>query len=124
MSKSPKTAPGLTMALSAEQIQAEIHSACDLARAALPEALADIVEKLAVGKNLLHSMGQIEQAAWEDHLSVPESCACAFALSAMMYRELPLSDWHALENHIRDRVTARRAFLQKMFSESAPNNDQ
>ncbi|MGF6281906.1 hypothetical protein ABH908_000061 [Pseudomonas frederiksbergensis] len=123
MSKSPKSAPESTKLLSVEQIQAEIHRARDLARAALPEALAGIVDKLTVGSNLLQSMGQIELVAWEDHLSVPESCACAFALSAMLYRELPLSDWDALEDHIRDRVAARRAFLQKMSSESSPNND-
>ncbi|TCV51383.1 hypothetical protein [Pseudomonas sp. 460] len=99
-----------------EHIASEVSTAKDLARAALPPALAATVDMLKVGESLLAAMGSIEQAAWEEHLDNPESRANAFAISALIYGDLSHSDWDVLDQHIRDRVAARRAFLRDRFN--------
>lgn len=99
-----------------DQIAASVITAKELARAALPPALGAIVAKLKVGDSLLAAMGSIEQVAWEEHLDEPASRANAFAICALIYGDLSHSDWDALDQHIRDRVSARRAFLREQFS--------
>jgi hypothetical protein len=99
-----------------DQIVADVSTAKDLARAALPQALAATVDMLKVGESLLAAMGSIEQVAWEEHLDNPESRANAFAICALMYGDLSHSDWDALDQHIRNRVAARRSFLRDQFS--------
>lgn len=99
-----------------EQIASSVSTAKELGRASLPPALVAIVDKLKVGDSLLAAMGSIEQVAWEEHLDNPASRANAFAISALIYGDLSHSDWDALDQHIRDRVAARLAFLREQFS--------
>lgn len=89
-----------------------------LGRTALPPTLVAKVERLKVGEVLLHALGSIEQMAWEDHLQVVVSRADAYALSAMVYEDLSRTDWTALDEHIRERESARKAMLQAKFGES------
>lgn len=91
---------------------------CALGRTSLPTALVAKVERLKVGDVLLHALGSIEQMAWEDHLQVVVSRADAYALSAMVYDDLSRTDWTALDEHIRERESARKAMLQAKFGES------
>lgn len=98
-----------------EQIAARVVTAKELARAALPPTLAATVDMLKVGESLLAAMGSIEQVAWEEHLDNPESRADAFAISALIYGDISHSDWSVLDQHIRDRVASRRAFLRDQF---------
>jgi hypothetical protein len=63
----------------------------------------------------------IEQVAWEEYLDTPANRAEAFTISAMIYGDLSHSDCDALDKHIRERVAARRAFLESEFS--AANNN-
>jgi hypothetical protein len=99
-----------------EQIDSLVRTAKELARAALPQALAATVDKLKVAESLLAAMGSIEQVAWEEHLDNPASRANAFAISALTYGDLSHSEWAVLDEHIRARVAARRAFLRDQFS--------
>lgn len=99
-----------------EQITSRVSTAKDLARAALPPTLAATVDMLKVAESLLAAMGSIEQVAWEEHLDDSASRADAFAISALVYGDISHSDWGVLDQHIRDRVAARRAFLRDQFS--------
>lgn len=90
-----------------------------LARNAMPGTLLQAVDRLKIGDSLIHTLDTIEQVAWEDHLHGAEGRAKAFAICALVYGELSDSDHDALDKHIRERVAARRKWLQEKFSSPA-----
>lgn len=100
-----------------EQIEQEINTdtARELGRAALPPDLAVIVDQLKIGRSLLHALGSIETVAWEEHFHAAEDRVEAFILSAMLYGDLSNSGFEALDEYVRKRVAARRAFLKERF---------
>lgn len=98
-----------------EHYSCERHSLQELGRSLLPETLATVVDQLKVGDSLLHALGSIEQAAWADHMRVAVARADAFTVSALVYGELSHGSYTALDEHIRERETARHELLQEKF---------
>ncbi|HCR1551597.1 TPA: hypothetical protein ONA52_005438 [Pseudomonas aeruginosa] len=84
----------------------------DVGRAVLPVSMVEVVERLKVGRGLLHALGGIEQQDWESHLHVAEARAGTFAISALQYGDLSQVDYDVLVDHIRMRVATRRVLLK------------
>ncbi|MDH4602418.1 MULTISPECIES: hypothetical protein [Pseudomonas syringae group] len=91
------------------QLKIHIAATQSVGLAALPSQLRAAVESLKVSTSLLHTLGTIEQVSWEEHLKEAKSRATALTFSAMVYGDLSHEDWIALDEHIKDRLTKRRA---------------
>lgn len=98
-----------------EQMNADMRVTDNVGRTMLADSLLVTVERLKVGSSLLHALGSIEQQAWEAQLSMLEERALAFAISALQYGDLSVTEYDALNEHIRERVAVRRALLQEKF---------
>ena len=90
-----------------------------LAHSAMPGTLLEAIDRMKIADSLLHTLDIIEQVAWEDHLNGAEGRAKAFAICALVYGDLSDSDHDALDKHIRERVAARRKWLQEQFKNPA-----
>lgn len=93
-------------------VNTEFNQCAALGRTTLPEALAVTVEALKVGSAILHALGMLERAAWNDTVTQVEWRADALALAAWRYGDLSETDYHDLAGRIRERAAARCERLQ------------
>lgn len=98
-----------------ERIDTESRISSDSSCAVLSTTLASIVERLRIGRGLLHALTGIELAAWESSLNTAEGRATAFAVSALTYGDLTDEEYEALYSHIGARAAIQRALLRDKF---------
>lgn len=92
-----------------EEIDAQMRPYRDLGRAVLPQALATAIDTLKVRDKLLQALGAIERTDSVAQAEVVSSRATTYALSARDHDgDLSISDWHALDTHIRKRIAAKQ----------------
>jgi hypothetical protein len=90
-----------------EEIEAQMRPFRDLGRAALPATLAASIDTLKVRNKLLQALGAIERADSAEQAEDVSNRATTYALSARDHDgDLSISDWHALDSHIRERIAA------------------
>lgn len=93
-----------------EEIEAQMRPIRDLGRAALPAKLAASIDTLKVRDKLLQALGAIERTDSAAQAEDVSSRATTYALSARDHDgDLSIADWHALDAHIRERITAKGA---------------
>lgn len=105
----PKSDPDLITKLR-EEIDAQLGSFRGLGRDVLASDLAATIDNLKVRDKLLQALGAIEQTTSEEQAEVVRIRADTYALSARDCDcDLSTPDWEALDNHIRERVAAKRS---------------